>query len=304
MDNILQPIVEKVLGTKYDELKPELYDGDKLKDNAADVLLTRFNQKFEKHKAEVTEKFNEGHKKGAAEAKAEALSRFESEMKEKLGFNSDLKGIELIQAYGESLKKKSGGTMTDDDVKNTPIYKSLVAEYNQKLEGLKEAMTYKEKYEQFTKQVEFEKKFSVVAQKAFAILDSKRANYGQTDAQIQFNRSIVLDKLKQFAADWQVGSDGAIYALNNEGKQITDNFNNPVKFEDIVSSSSLHITFNAQSDKGGGGSGGAGGGAGAGNEFPTPKTDQEYNELCKKYAGNVKALIGIKANYDAFRNKK
>jgi hypothetical protein len=269
-------IITKQFNLTEDEAKGLIYDGDKIKADAADTILNKAAEKVTKLKQDATDNFNKGHQK----ATQELMPKVEKTFKDITGFTTEATDFEdLIKKYKEEVTKKKATDLKDDDVKRHPLYIALETERVPKTEF----ETLKGEYEGYKKNVVREQVLGKVREKAWAIVAPKvieSANKAVADTR----RQDFLSKFGQFDFDEQ---EGKVIVLK-EGKRLEDAHGNVKPFETFVTEvAQLNYEFKGQSDKGQTGN--------EGDETvvitETPKTEKELNAVYNKYASNSETDI-------------
>jgi hypothetical protein len=172
--------------------------------------------------------FDDGYKK----AQSEVLSSFEKTFKEKTGFKSDKKGIDLILDYTASAGK---GDINEDAVKKHPLYLQMLEDKEKQLSeaiqsGESNLNTYKAG-------IEKEKLFSSVSQKGLEYFYSFKPVLSTDSLKAKRQEEIFLNQLKGFEFEQQgertvVLKDGKLYedahgkayTLDRLSKEITNTY--------------------------------------------------------------------------------
>src|SRR5688572_11605099 len=138
--------------------------GTELLPEALDILKAKDVERVKKLKPNTQEFIDNGYKK----AQSEIMSKLEKEFKEKTGFSSEKKGIDLFVEYAES--KIQSTDVTEDAVKRHPIFISSIEKLTKEKE---EAVTAKQKeFEDFQNGIKKRETFSSVANKATEIFNA------------------------------------------------------------------------------------------------------------------------------------
>lgn len=240
-----------------------------LRANANEVLLSLDAKKVhglkEANKADLTSM----HEKGYNKAKAEVLSDFEKQFKDVTGFHADKKGLDLVLAWGESIKKQVGG----EDVKLNPEYLKLE-------KRLQNDFVPKEKHDRLVADFDEYKANEARARVLSRIKqDALRVFRGlnpilDEDLIVATNReSDFLEKLSSF--DYEVGESETDHIVKRGEHRLETPNGYPIPFSDhIKQEAAKYFTFRKQEEKG---NSGAGRGASTGSvSAKMPKDKAEY----------------------------
>jgi hypothetical protein len=199
-------------------------------------------------------KFDEGVKK----AQKDVMSKFETDLKTKLGIESDKVGVELVEEIIAS-KTPQGTELSEEQVTKSKWYLDL-KENQQK--AIKEAVKAKEtEHNNYKAQVERNQALSVVKQKALTLFESLKPILSSDPAKAAKQKEVFL---KQFDQDNYRMEGERIILLNPDGTDRTDPHGIRVEFDSFVkeSASSLYdfqVIDPKASPAGGSGNAGAGG---------------------------------------------
>lgn len=268
---LLLYITTKQFNLTEDEATALLFDGDKLKDDAGDAILSKAADTVARLKKERDDYFNRGHQK----ATKEIMPAVESKFRELTEFTEEAADFEdLVKKYREHAAKGSKGSkLTDDDVKKHPLYLQLESSRVPKDEYDK----LRTEYEGFKKNTQRESILSRIRDKAWEIVAAKNPIMSENQAVATNRKNDFLQKFNAFDFEEQ---DGQILVLQ-EGKRLEDAHGNPRQFSSFVlDMASLNFDFRAQEDKGNGGNKGGGGPA---IITETPRTKAELNAVLDKY---------------------
>lgn len=218
-----------VMGMADEEIAA-LYDAD---GNILPEAFKTFTQKDkerikrlkEEHKEDLTSKFNEGH----AKAKREERSRFEGEIKEAFGVESNATGVDLVK---DAIAKGQSG-----DVKTHPDYlaleKKLQGEYVKK----EDFDVVKGEYDTFRQQVEREKVYGRVKEDARRVFHSLNPVLSEDKTRAMNQEKDFLSKVERYG--FQLQDDGNHVVLGEDGKRLTNENMNPVAFTELVKNLTL-----------------------------------------------------------------
>jgi hypothetical protein len=275
MKEQIKTLAVKVFGMTDDEaqsLFKKTDDGETLIENFTEILSQKDRDRItriqEDHKNQLTELHDKGYKK----AQKEVMPKFEQQIKEKYGYNTDKFGLELIDDL-IAMNKGKGGI---DDVKTHPDYIKL----ERKIESefipksmLDEKLT---EFESFKKAVERDKTVGKVKDDARKVFRSLNPILSKDPKRASNQESEFLAKLDSF--DYQVQEDGN-HVILKDGKRIENENFNPVSFADFVKAKAADLyDFADQPIKG---SSGIDNGGGSSVQFAwKDKTDfmSDYNK--------------------------
>ncbi len=280
-------LVVTTLGVPQTEVASLLFEikedetGD-VKPEALKTLLDKSAVKVAAFKDAETK----AHDKGYNKAKAESISKFETELKTKFGITSDKQGLELIEfAVAEQLKAQ-GGTTDEETIKRSSLYLNTVERLTKEKEDAVKVETAK--FEELNNKIQKESTFKTIAEQAKAVLDElklvlptgKTAD-GKSKADIQIQR--FLNELgNEYGFELKDGKT----LVTKDGKILEDVHGNMIPLKEIVKSRALELWDPQEGEQRQGagnnndGSAGAGG-ANGGKKYngPTPKDANEYSKM-------------------------
>ena len=236
--------------------------------------------------------FQDGFKK----AQGEILTKFEKDLKEKFGLESDKMGLELVE---ELVSKKSeggqGGDVTEDAIKRSKVFQDMESNLKKQVTTVK--TEYETKINEIQDGYKAEKTFSNVSQKALQIFNGLNPilpqNKTVADNQVKF----FVNTLKDFKFDVQ---DERIVVMDKDGKVIEDGHGNSRSFEDIVKETASGL-FEFKANNGGSGSGNGGqgqGGSGSSYAGNVPKTFEELEKVMSDTSISIEDRSNIMAEYE------
>ena len=236
--------------------------------------------------------FQDGFKK----AQGEILTKFEKELKEKFGLESDKMGLELVE---EVVSKKSeggqGGDVTEDAIKRSKVFQDMESNLKKQITTVK--TEYETKINEIQDGYKAEQTFSNVSQKALQIFNGLNPilpqNKTVADNQVKF----FVNTLKDFKFDVQ---DERIVVMDKDGKVIEDGHGNSRSFEDIVKETASGL-FEFKANNGGSGSGNGGqgqGGSGSSYAGNVPKTFEELEKVMSDTSISIEDRSNIMAEYE------
>lgn len=236
--------------------------------------------------------FQDGFKK----AQGEILTKFEKDLKEKFGIESDKMGLELVE---ELVSKKSeggqGGDLTEDAIKRSKVFQDMESNLKKQITTVK--TEYEAKINEIQDGYKAEQTFSNVSQKALQIFNGLNPilpqNKTVADNQVKF----FVNTLKDFKFDVQ---DERIVVMDKEGKVLEDGHGNSRSFEDIVKETASGL-FEFKANNGGSGSGNGGqgqGGSGSSYAGNVPKTFEELEKVMSDTSISIEDRSNIMAEYE------
>lgn len=180
-------------------------------------------------KSKPGQTFQDGYKK----AKAEVLTAFEKEVREKYGVDDEtLTGVELVAKVIETEAAEAGKkvAITDDVIKKHPLYLRLEKES-------KKALTDKEtewKGKLEAKEKEFKKaeSFGSISTSALDLLMELNPVLSTNPKVAATQQADFLREFKEM--DWEKQTDGSFIAIDAEGKRLEDAHGHPITLEDLV----------------------------------------------------------------------
>ena len=236
--------------------------------------------------------FQDGFKK----AQGEILTKFEKDLKEKFGLESDKMGLELVE---EVVSKKSeggqGGDLTEDAIKRSKVFQDMESNLKKQITTVK--TEYETKINEIQDGYKAEQTFSNVSQKALQIFNGLNPilpqNKTVADNQVKF----FVNSLKDFKFDVQ---DERIVVMDKDGKVLEDGHGNSRSFEDIVKETASGL-FEFKANNGGSGSGNGGqgqGGSGSSYAGNVPKTFEELEKVMSDTSISIEDRSNIMAEYE------
>lgn len=236
--------------------------------------------------------FQDGFKK----AQGEILTKFEKDLKEKFGIESDKMGLELVE---ELVSKKSeggqGGDLTEDAIKRSKVFQDMESNLKKQITTVK--TEYETKINEIQDGYKAEQTFSNVSQKALQIFNGLNPilpqNKTVADNQVKF----FVNTLKDFKFDVQ---DERIVVMDKDGKVLEDGHGNSRSFEDIVKETASGL-FEFKANNGGSGSGNGGqgqGGSGSSYAGSVPKTFEELEKVMSDTSISIEDRSNIMAEYE------
>lgn len=278
---LLLSFIGRTLNKSAEEVSSLLFtkgadDAEVLQPNALDGLLS-----LDKTRIQALENENKNHyDKGFNKAKAETLSKFEKDIKEKFGITEDKQGLELIDSIIAS--KVTGSELEEEKVKRSKTYLDAIDALKKEKEAV--AKEWENKFNSREKQLEKEATLKSVSEKALSFVKSLNPILPADEKKAQNQLQTLVDKLNTY--EYEVKEDGKIVVLKKEGdefKVLVDEHKHPVSFEDMVKQhASSYWDFKEGQHRQGTGNNNDdndGGGAGKGYSGPKPKNEEEYQKL-------------------------
>lgn len=266
-----------------------LFNGDgSVKDDAKQTILGWHADHIKTVKSSSQKtSFDDGYKK----ATSEVMTKFENDIKAKTGIKSDKKGIDLVLEYAAS--QKTEGAITDDAVKRHPLYLTLQEESEKKIQVAREEG--EQKLTKFQSEIQKEKAFGTVAQKALEIFHSQKPILSKDPIKAKAQEELFLERFKGY--DFEIQGDRIV--VLKDGKLFENGHGNAVAFDKLVKeTASTYYDFHVAETKTT-----PGHKTGAGNEGQTtilevPKNDQEYAKVVNDQNIPVKDRLAIKEAYE------
>lgn len=223
----------KTLNKPNEEIADLLYtksdEGEiTLKEDAETLALELIQGKLQgikdDSKAKQKEIADNFHKKGLKEAS----DKFESELKEKYGLESESQGVELVDELVEKFKVVDD-KMTPDKIKLSDTYMDREKELKRAAKELED--TYQKKIEDM--QLGFEKQAinTVVKKDIRKILVSLKPVLPKNERAAENQVDLFIDSFDEY--DWQLSEDGDHVPIK-DGKRAEDALSNAVKFKQLI----------------------------------------------------------------------
>lgn len=282
-------LVTTTLGVQQTEIASVLFDMKE--DDTAEVKPEALKFLLDKSAVRVAsfkEAETKAHDKGFSKAKAEAISKFETELKEKLGVASDKQGLELIEFAISEKIKASGGEIDEEKIKRSPVYlKTLERLEKDKADAVKAA---EDKFNELNNKIQKESTFKTIAEQANAVLDELKpilptgqTAEGKSKAEIQRQRF-----LNELSSEYGFEIQDGKILVTKDGKILEDAHGNMIPLKDIVKNRASEL-WDFQQGEQRAGTGNNNNAAGANNgggvkkyNGPAPKTAEEYSSMIGK----------------------
>jgi hypothetical protein len=179
--------------------------------------------------------FQDGYKK----AKAEVLTDFEKSVREKYGLDTEVTGIELIDALvDEKSKGAAKKEITDDDVKKHPVYQNMEKQMKKSVADTK--TEYEGKLTQKDNEFNRTKTLSQVQNLAWESVVKLNPILSKNAAVAQTAKNNFLKSLEGY--DYEIQESGPV--IMKDGKVVDDGHGNSLAFSDLVKSTAQnHFEF-------------------------------------------------------------
>jgi len=250
-----------------------------LKPDALKTLLDKSAVRVAAFKEAETKAYD----KGVSKTKAETLSKFESDLKEKYGINSDKQGIDLIEEVVTAKIKSQGGELDDEKIKKSPVFLSTVERLTKEKDDAVKAEA--QKLNELQTKIQKESTFKTIAEQANdvlkglnPILPEGKTPEGKLKAEIQISKF-----LKELGDDFGFEIIDGKTVVTKDGKVLEDVHGNRIDFKEIVKSRASELWDFKQGEQrqGTGNNNNAGTAAGANKGYsgPAPKDSAEYSRM-------------------------
>lgn len=297
-------LVTKTLGVQQPEIASVLFEIKE--DETAEVKPEALKFLLDKSAVRVAsfrEAETKAHDKGYSKAKAEAITKFETDLKEKLGVASDKQGLELIEFVVSEKIKATGGEIDEEKIKRSPVYLNTIERLTKEKEAAVKAET--DKFNELNNKIQKESTFKTIAEQANAVLEELKPILptgqtadGKSKAEIQKQR--FLNELSsEYGFEIQ---DGKILVTGKDGKLLEDSHGNMIPLKDIVKNRASELWDFQQGEHregtGNNNSAGAAAGGNKGYSGPAPKDAEEYSKMISE-ATSLEQKQGIMEAWEA-----
>jgi len=233
MNDLMMNVLGKFFNKTEDELSALIYEGEgdelKIKENAAEALISLDEARITRIKSDVgsdaTKKFDDGYKK----AQKEVMPKFESQLKSELGFDSDLTGIELVRAWGETLGKET--KVTAENIKTHPEFLKIETEW--KKNHKEEIENVRGEFENFKSNVSKEQTMSKIRDMAETEFMRLNPVLSEDPAKKKEQTNMFLSILDNYNYDF--AEDGSVVIMDGD-KRLEDSHSNRVGFGQFIKS--------------------------------------------------------------------
>lgn len=296
MIQISMELASKLAGVSQDALKTALTKegGEELKDDAAETFATMVTDKFKEVERDRSEN---SYRRGIKE-KAESIEAALKPLFKKNGIEAD-KVEDAIAELSDKLKKvdsSAGGKppkleeLTEEAIQKLPAYQLLLDKELAKVQA--KAQEWESKYNAYTQQVAHEKVYHSARDRAFSILDAKKAVWGgDKGRQLDFFfKAIGTD-------NFELDEGGDILMKDKDGQPLRDEARNRVTFEQYILDNWQQAGYTFHEAEQGSGSAGAQRGNGTGNGRIAITSDEQYKRLLKEAGTDNKKRAEIMMAY-------
>lgn len=282
--NFVTEWVGKTLNTPASEAASLLFtvkedgSGD-LKSDALQVILNKDAERVKVFKDNETK----AHDKGFNKAKSEALSKFETDLREKFGIKSEKQGLDLIEEVVAERMKSQGGELDEQKIKRSPEYLSMVEKLTKEKEEaiVAEATKLKDLETRIQKETTFKtvsQRISDVLKELNPILPEGKTTEGKLKAEIQMERF-----MRELGSEYEFEIKEGKVLVIKDGKLVENAQGYAVDFKDIVKTRASELWDFKQgeprSGTGNNNDGNSGGAGGKGYSGPRPRNAEEYSKM-------------------------
>ena len=299
MKTIITGLLSKAYNQDTGKIAELLKNGEELSEEQQTENLNKIleldTQRVENIKKSVSTK--EFIEQGYNKAKGEVLTKFEKDLKEKFGIESDKTGQDLVDFIVSEKAEKGGqgGEITEDAIKRSKFYQDLESKARKDVADLK--TEYETKIGEIENGYKYEKTFSDVSQKALTIFSGLNPILPTSKTVADNQVKIFVDSLKGFKFDKQ---DDRIVVMDTEGKVVQDAHGNSRSFEDIIKEQASGL-FEFKANNGGSGAGngnGEGGQGGGSGSHAIPKTFEDLEKVMGDASISIEDRSNIMAEYE------
>ena len=298
MKTIITGLLSKAYNQDTGKIAELLKNGEELSEQEQTEILNKIleldTQRVENIKKSVSTK--EFIEQGYNKAKGEVLTKFEKDLKEKFGIESDKTGQDLIEfIVSEKAEKGGSGELTEDNIKKSKFYQDLESNSKKALNDLK--ADFEKQINEINEGHQYEKTFSEVSAKAMTIFNGLNPILPQNKAVADNQVGNFVNTLKNFKFDQQ---GDRIVVMDSEGKVVQDAHGNSRSFEDIIkeqASSLFEFKANNGGQGSGNGNGGQEGGQGTGGRA-IPKTFEEVEKLMSDTSISIEERSNIMNEFE------
>lgn len=273
-----------------------LYNEDgSLKDDALDNLKKVDAERIQKLKPDTKKFFDDGYKK----ATSESLTKYEQSIQEAFKIKSDKKGVELISEIISAQAKANGTDLNEDAIKKHPLYISTVDRLSKEKEDAIKAEA--EKLTQFKTEIEKEKTFNSVAEKAMGIFTGLKPILSQDAGKAKNQLADFVDKLKSY--EYQYDSENDLIVVLKDGKVLEDKHGHRIPFEKVVKETAeKYYDFHVTDPKNSPGNGKEKNSNQKGSILEAPKNSAEFTKTLGDSSISAKDRLEYKTKYEKLFN--
>jgi hypothetical protein len=276
-------LVVTTLGVQQSEIASVLFDikEDETGDIKPDALKTLFDKSVVRV-ANFKEAETKAHDKGYSKAKAESITKFETELKEKFGITSEKQGVELIEfAVAEKLKGQ-GVELDDEQIKRSSLYLNTIDRLTKDKELAIKAES--DKFNELQTKIQKESTFKTIAEQANEVLNllkpilpEGKTTEGKLKADIQRERF-----LRELGSEYDFEIKDGKILVAKDGKILEDVHSNMIDFKEIIKQRASELwDFQEGEPRTGTGNKNDAGSNGGNKKYtgPAPKDAVEYSKM-------------------------
>jgi hypothetical protein len=230
---------------QIDELLAEETDKDGKKTPVTEAELENkiLDADKERVKTLTAPKTGQTYQDGYKAAKKEVLTDLETKAKEKFGVETDVTGLELIEAIVNA-KAGDKSKMTDDDVRKHPLFVNAEKEKKQALKDLKDDLEGKltAKDKEFSRS----KTITEVQGKAWGIVEGLKPVLPQNATVANTHKANFLKALEGY--DYEITNGNIV--ISKDGTVQTDGHGNNLTFDELTKNTANNY-FEFQNNNGG-----------------------------------------------------
>jgi hypothetical protein len=245
MNEVFNAFLAQTLNKPVEEVSELLYQSDDegkvtLKENALDVLLNLDKSRISQIKGKSEEILNNGYKK----AQAEILPRLEKEFREKTGYDSDKKGLELFLDYADSVKNQKV-KLSDDEFKLDSRFLNAEKQWQSKIN--EEITKVKGEYEGKLTEYQSKEKQSKVFLAVDKVISGLNVKLPENQKAKENQKNAFLNSLLNDGYDYDFQEDGII--VKKGEARLEDEHGNLLKFDSFVKSKALDFFDTVEDDR-------------------------------------------------------
>lgn len=279
--NIELGTLATLLNKSQEELTTALKDGDNWKDDAGKTLTSLFTEHLNTKLKEKSDEYQKSkvnlEKKGFKEG-SEAM---EAKMRELFSITDKIEGETLIETLNKEVEtlRKGASTLTEDQVKASPIFANALKEQAAKLSKVTEEA--KAETEKLRGEYAREKVMSKVLSEANSHFDSLDIiDTATPEVRKSWKELMELSITK--SANFKIDESGQVVVTDEKGEPLQDPTGKLVALKDIIEKSTSHVLTKVSKDRSGGGGDGDDKNKKKASDWAKPKTRAEFVETVKK----------------------
>ena len=231
-----------------EELTEMLYekgedDTEVLKDGVVEQLIALDTNRVERLRKEATEGATKKFDDFAKKSKKEVMEKFEAQIKEQYGLESDKTGLELVTELATKFGKT--GNLTEDSIKTNPIFIKLESEWKENATKTQEQL--KKEFEDFKYGVERNGQLNTI--KSVAENEFLRLNPVLSENPV-IAKNQTQEFLNRFHKYEYIINGNNIMVKDGDGR-LEDGHGNPISFDAFVKSEAEKLyDFKVQDPRG------------------------------------------------------